>query len=176
MFFALLSCGNNQEKEFKSCGQYKLRPFPHPQAVIPIHVPVGWEAEVDVVKGDWLSVTVIDTTKLRENDLSHSMEYIQFPAPDGYRRSVQQVLQALENEHSFLILQRGLIRIERVALDYILGNDEYSSTLIIPYEIDGQLLTIVARTDRRNGPVINDFCFIGPLLEKLVQSHPDVQV
>jgi hypothetical protein len=172
----LAACNPYKNTEFESCADYAMRPYPHPRVEIPMHFPVGWEIETDVVEGDWLSVTAIDTAILRENDVLQSVGYIQFPAPGGYRRSVQQVLAALRNQYSFLVLQRGLIRIDGIALDYIIGNDEFSSTLIIPYEMDGQMLTVIGRIDRQNAPSLNNFCFLGPVLEKLVQSHPDVQV
>lgn len=172
----LAACNPYKNTEFESCAEYALRPFPHPRAVISMHFPVGWETGVDVEEGDWLSVTAIDTALLRENDMLQSVGYFQFPAPGGYRRSLQQVLEALHTDHSFLVLHRGLLRIEGMALDYIIGNDELSSTLIIPYETEGQMMSIIGRIDRRNAPSLNDFCFLGPVLEKLVQSHPDVQV
>ncbi len=169
LVFSLISCNRNERLEFASCDEYGLKSFSHPAAVISFSFPDSWQTGIDQVNGDSILVSSADTSSVA----TKSIGFIQFPSVNGYRKNPGVMLRSLNKRTATLIFERGILRIDGVALDYVIGNDELFSTIMVPYEEKDQVILILGRIDRKDAPDKNDFCFMGPVLKEFIRNHSE---
>lgn len=132
-------------------------------------LPEYWDIET-TESGDTLSAMAVDPE--REDNL-RAVGFLQFPSVSGYRKHLPSLLRSLNPGTATLVNEERLLRIDGVALEYIIGNDELHSTFLISYESPtaGNTVLILGQIERRDDPELSDFCYLGPVLEAFVRMH-----
>ncbi len=168
----IASCSPYENNEFTSCADYTVRSFSHEQAPVAISLPADWDLDIGKT-GDSLRVMATDEAYLEENGSQRIAGFLQYPSRSGYRKHLPTLLRSLHPGTATLVSESGLIRINGIAMEYIIGNDALNSTFLLAYESPEASTTVLllGQIDRKDDPILADFCYLGPVLEEFVRVH-----
>ncbi len=172
VFLVLISCSPYSNREFASCAEYSVKRVSGAEMPVAVSLPESWEPEI-IKNLDSVYVMATDVDFLSENGTLRMAGFLQYPSRSGYRKHLPSILRTLNPGTATLMSENGLLRIDGVALEYVIGNDALYSTFLIAWESPGESTTVLllGRIDRKDDPTLSDFCFLGPVLEEFVRVH-----